>query len=264
MRTTCNAATTPHSLKEAQNPQARPGTRLAAHVAVLFETLPVQLHFLPEDVRVEDVMRRTRHAVHAFLGSAANGWGKTKLRSWLIVEYGMATEWTREDEVSPWLQPVARMADEQVREVVEDARRRMGRLLVDESSGWSTPGFAKEMIDRGLITGVIDSSGREACAPAARVQLSFLERVASLFIADYLAHPASFAHMTSCESCGEVQLYGRVTHARACMRLSSVRPPAESGVRLRDSSATVAAPASALPPAPPPRLATVTALRRSG
>ena len=91
---------------------------------MLFETLPVQLHFLPDDVRIEDVVRRTRHAAHVFLTNAARGWTRTKLRSWLIVEYGMATEWTREDEVAPWLHPVARMDDASVEAVVEDARMR--------------------------------------------------------------------------------------------------------------------------------------------
>jgi hypothetical protein len=189
---------------------------------------------------LDDVRRRTRGALYAFLGSASNGWGRAKLRSWLIVEYGMATEWTREDEVSPWLHPVARMDDDRVREVVEDARRRIGRLLVDESSGWTTPGFAQEMIDRGLITCVTDATGREAFAPAARVQLSFVERVASLFIADFLAQPSSFTNVTMCECCGEIELYGRLVHSRGCARSSTARIPAESGICLRNAVPTPA------------------------
>ena len=201
---------------------------------MLFETLPVQLHFLPDDVRIEDVVRRTRHAAHVFLTNAARGWTRTQLRSWLIVEYGMATEWTREDDVAPWLHPVARMDDASVQAVVEDARFRMTRMIVEDSRSWNKPGFAAEMLDRGLITSVTDASGREAYAPAARVELSFLERVASLFIADFLAYPKDYENVTSCECCGEILLNGRVRHSRTCVRSSAVRPPAESGVCLRE------------------------------
>lgn len=223
---------------------------------MLFDSLPVQLHFLPDDVRVEDVVRRTRNAAYAFLGSATAGWGRAKLRSWLIVEYGMATEWTREDEVSPCLMSVARMDDEGVRRTVEDARRRILRLLVAESRGWNAPGFATEMIDRGLVTCVTDASGREAFAPAARVDLSFLERVASIFIADFLTHPADYTDVSACSCCGEIQLGGRVQHARTCVKVSGMRPPTESGVCLREIEDTTPARAAYVAP--------VTPIRKSG
>jgi hypothetical protein len=201
---------------------------------VLFQSLPVQLHFLPDNVRACDVVRRTRLAARAFRGSSASGWGRTKLRSWLIVEYAMATEWSREDDVSPWSHRDAPMDDERAHELVDEVRGRITRLLVDESSGWSKPGFAAAMIDRGLITQVTDASGREAFAPAARVDLTFLERVASIFIADFLAHPEEYADVSSCECCGELEMGGVVQHVRECVKLSTVRPPAESGVCLRD------------------------------
>lgn len=221
---------------------------------MLFQSLPVQLHFLPDDVRVEDVVRRTRHAARVFRSSGATGWGRTKLRSWLIVEYAMATEWTREDDVSPWSHRDAPMDDERARELVDGARRRVTRLLVEESSHWHTPAFAAAMIDRGLVTSVTDATGREAFAPAARVDLSFLERVASIFIADFLAHPQDYADLTSCECCGELETNGHVQHVRACVKLSVMRPPAESGVRLSDATSTTT----------PARAAFVQPLRRIG
>ncbi len=202
---------------------------------MLFETLPVDLHFLPDTVRVEDVVRRTRRAADVFLTSATADWGRAKLRSWLIVEYGMATEWTREDEVAPWLAPFAGLDDLAIHEMVEDARRRVTRLMMDESAGWVGPAFAREMVARGLVTCVTDCNGRESYAPAARVELSFLQRVASLFIADFLSHPQDYACIAACPSCGEMFVGGRPRHARGCVRVSGVRAPAESGVRLREA-----------------------------
>ena len=220
---------------------------------MLFQSLPVQLHFLPDDVRVEDVVRRTRHAARVFRSSGATDWGRTKLRSWLIVEYAMATEWTREDDVSPWSHRDAPMDDERARDLVDGARRRITRLLVEESSGWNTPAFAAAMFDRGLITSVTDATGREAFAPAARVDLSFLERVASIFIADFLAHPQDNTDLSSCECCGELEINGHVQHVSACVKLSVMRPPAESGVSLRQATTTT-----------PARAAFVQPLRRIG
>jgi hypothetical protein len=214
----------------------------------LFQIVPVQLHFLPDDVHIEDVVRRTRHAATAFLTTSMLGWGRTKLRSWLIVEYGMATEWTREDEVAPWLHPVARMDDERVQATVEEVRRLVTRMVIEAPAKWSAPGFAKEMIDAGLITSVTDASGREAYAPAARVDLGLLERVASLFIADYLMHPSDYAQVVSCEHCGEMLINGRLRHARGCVR-QPMRAPAESGVTLREGVTTRPKSRSAFPAA---------------
>jgi hypothetical protein len=225
-------------------------------ISVLFQSLPVQLHFLPDNVRVEDVVRRTRLAARAFRSSASHGWGRTKFRSWMIVEYAMATEWTREDDVSPWSHRDAPMQDERARKLVDDVRKRITRLLVDESSDWNTPGFAAAMIDRGLITSVTDATGREAYAPAARAELSFLERVASVIIADFLAHPEDYAYLSSCECCGELEMNGNVQHASACVKLLPVRPPAESGVSLRELAESTAT--------TPARAAFVQPLRRIG
>lgn len=204
---------------------------------MLFESLHVDLHFLPDTVRTEDVVRRTRHAAEVFLTSAASDWGRSKLRSWLIVEYGMATEWTREDAVAPWLAPFARLEDANARELVDDARRRISRMLREESAAWMArrEEFAREMIARGLVTCVTDCSGREAYAPAARVELGFIERVASLFIADFLSHPEDYRALASCSACDEIQLGGRARHAKGCVRSSGIRPLSESGIRLRET-----------------------------
>ena len=234
----------------------RPAPALHIASSVLFQSLPVQLHFLPDNVRVEDVVRRTRLAARAFRSSASKSWGRTKFRSWLIVEYAMATEWTREDDVSPWSHRDAPMQDERARMLVDEVRLRITRLLVDESSGWNKAGFAAAMIERGLITSVTDASGREAFAPAARVELSFLERVASIFIADFLAHPEDYTCLSSCECCGELEMNGIVQHASSCVKLLPVRAPAESGVSLR---ALVSQPSTT-----PARAAFVQPLRRIG
>lgn len=198
------------------------------------QSLHVDLHFLPENVRTDDVVRRTRHAAEVFLTSATNEWGRGRLRSWLIVEYGMATEWTRDDDAAPWVAQFARLDDASARALVEDARRRIGNMLREEAATWldRRDELARATSARGLVTCVTDCNGREAYAPAARADLGLIERVASLFIADFLSHPDDYRNLGACSACGEIGLGGRVRHAKACVRSSGIRPMAESGIRL--------------------------------
>lgn len=197
-------------------------------------SLHVDLHFLPENVRTDDVVRRTRHAAEVFLTSATNEWGRGRLRSWLIVEYGMATEWTHDDDAASWISSFSRLDDASAKDLVDDARRRIATMLREEAKTWleRREELARATSARGLVTCVTDCNGREAYAPAARADLGLIERVASLFIADFLSHPDDYRALGSCSACGEVGLGGRVRHARACVRSSGIRPMHDSGIRL--------------------------------
>ena len=200
-------------------------------------------HLLPDDVRIEHVARRTRRAGLSFLTGSASGWGRTKLRSWLIIEYGMATEWTREDETATWLHPHAALSDERAHDVVEDARRRATQMIVNASRTWSSPTFASWMLEAGMIAIVCERSGREAYAPIARSGMTLFDQVASLFVADYLEHPGDYERVQSCDTCGEIPLGGRIRHAKSC-----VRPPVESGVCLVDTGERKSVRAMSWPP----------------
>ncbi len=203
------------------------GIALATSSVVLFEKPESAVHLLPEEVRIEHVARRTRKAALAFLTGAAYGWGRAKLRSWLIVEYGMATEWTRADRTPLWQHPATRLDDAEAGMLVEDVRKTVTRLVVDASRSWSEPWIAPALAERGLLAIVWEGSGREAYAPLGRADMTLLEMVGSLVVADYLANPRDYDRVQSCATCGEIPLGGRIKHARAC-----TRPPAESGVDL--------------------------------
>ena len=73
----------------------------------------------------------------------------------------------------------------------------------------------------------------------------------------FLAHPEEYRYLSSCECCGELETNGNVTHASGCVKLSSVRPPAESGICLRDLVSGKKAPTT------PARAAFVQPLRRA-
>jgi hypothetical protein len=89
------------------------------------------------------------------------------------------------------------------------------------------------MTARGLVASVTDETGRLAFAPVARAEHAFAARVASLFVADFLAHPSDYAGITACSSCGEMELAGSPRHTRACVRRAGSRPRMQSGVCYR-------------------------------
>jgi hypothetical protein len=211
-------------------------------------------HPLPGDVRVDDVVRRTRHAASAFLGSATLRWGRSKLRSWLIIEYGMATEWTREGDATSALESVSRMDEARVRSLVEEVRKRVTAMVTEAPRAWTYPAFAENAVSRRLVTTLTDVAGRVVYAPVARPELGLLERVGSLFVADFLMHPTEYDRVTSCESCGEILFHQRLRHSRACVRQSGMRPRVESGISLRESIVTSAS-ACAVTPLHPSRRA---------
>src|SRR5262245_24578968 len=82
-----------------------------------------QVRVLPSGVRARDISWRARHAGMTFLAGTAAGWTRSRLRSWLILEYGMATEWTHVPHVRPWLDPEARGSDEDVFRLTIDTRQ---------------------------------------------------------------------------------------------------------------------------------------------
>ncbi|HEY8075462.1 MAG TPA: hypothetical protein VIF62_15160 [Labilithrix sp.] len=207
---------------------------------MLFDKPESAVHLLPEQVRIEHVARRTRKAALSFLTGAAYGWTRAKLRSWLIVEYGMATEWTRADRSPLWQHPVTRTREDEVGMLVEDVRRTVTRMVIEASSAWSAPTCGAELTERGLLTVVWETSGREAYAPLGRADMTLVEIVGSLVAADYLASPGDYDRVQHCAACGEIPLGGRIKHGRACGR-----PPADSGIEL---TARVSMRPSAWPP----------------
>jgi hypothetical protein len=63
-------------------------------------------------------------------------------------------------------------------------------------------GFAKAMVDAGLVVGVIDhESSSLGFAPVSSPEMRLVDRVRSLFVADYLTSPSDYASFRVCTAC---------------------------------------------------------------
>src|SRR5437588_332088 len=86
-----------------------------------------------------------------------------------------------------------RLLDESsVEEVLVRTRERLLEMLGACASSWQHPTFAREMVNAGLVTGVRDRYGAIGYAAVDSAEQRLVDRVASLFIADYLTRPADY------------------------------------------------------------------------
>jgi hypothetical protein len=187
---------------------------------------------LPSDIVVSQLVRRARIAGLAFMTGAAFGLRRVDLRSWILEHYEGAVAYSRVGAHAIPRDESADLDEMAFAELVRHTRERVMRMLVEAHRNWSVPTFARAMIDHRLVVAIYDRSGDVAYAPAAHADLRLVDRVASLFIADFLSDPSDYALVTPCEQCGEVGLGGKVDHASWC-----TDAPTRSGIIARTRGA---------------------------
>ena len=109
--------------------------------------------------------------------------------------------------------------------VVLDARARIFEMLASSATSWKTESFARTMVEGMLVVGVTDASGAIGYAPVRYAELRLVDRVASLFVADYLTRPSDYLTLATCEECGDLAFDGEPRHAPWC-----AEPPLRSDV----------------------------------
>lgn len=113
--------------------------------------------------------------------------------------------------------PVARPVSE---EAVAALLLRSHAYLLDglrNATAWRRDAaFAREMIDEGFVVGVTDAAGAIGYAPLDAFDMRLVDRVRSLFVADFLTRPEDFASFSVCDHCGGATFDGAVSHGAAC------------------------------------------------
>jgi hypothetical protein len=179
---------------------------------------------LPHGVRVEEIVHASRVAGIAFVTRAAFGFGRIDLARWGLGEYEEATAYSRGSAAAPRLRETA-LDEVAIELAVKDARDRVLRMVHAARTTWRAPTFARDMIDFRLVIQIYDRDGGEAYAPAAFGDMRLVDRVASLFIADFLSRKDDYDHVVSCDTCGDVTIGGHARHASWC-----IEPPTHSGI----------------------------------
>ena len=186
------------------------------------------MRFLPKDETVHAVADRCREAGVAFARGTTGVWGPRDLAAWLVEHYEPATAATRtlvDARVRP-PEGAHRAVDAATLErVVLDARARIFDMLERCATAWEGESFARTMVEGMLVVGVYDAGGAIGYAPVRYAEMRLVDRVASLFVADYLTRPNDYRALVTCEECGDLAFEGVLQHETWCRE-----PPLRSDI----------------------------------
>jgi hypothetical protein len=160
---------------------------------------------------------RVRGAASAFLRGTTAGWSRRELADWLVCQYAPCAATPLYPESAEEAPASERTVDEGILErVILDARGRALRLLADLVAPSQASPIARLAVACGRVASQRDVRGGIAYSPVGLKRMRLGDRVASLFVADYLNHPSDYRWVTMCRECGEVAFAADLEHASWC------------------------------------------------
>jgi hypothetical protein len=172
---------------------------------------------LEAGVTVKDVADAARSAALGFAWGADRGWGRRELARWLVGPYARSVAVSHAARSGVRRGFTERpLAEDTVRHLL----RRSHAYLLDglrSAATWRRDSaFAREMIDEGFVIGVVDESSAIGYAPLDALDMRLVDRVRSLFVADFLTRPADYEDFVVCDTCGAPTFDLLVSHAGLC------------------------------------------------
>jgi len=172
---------------------------------------------LDRGLTVTDVADAARSAALGFAWGANNGWGKRELARWLEGPYARAVAVSHGARAGVRRRVAPRPISE---ETIETLLARAHAFLMDglrSVSEWRRDAsFAREMIDEGFVVGVVDESSAIGYAPLDAYDMRLVDRVRSLFVADFLSRPDDYEDFIICDACGAATFEGAQFHELTC------------------------------------------------
>jgi hypothetical protein len=173
---------------------------------------------------VKDQVDACRSAGLAFVWCARASWGKRELARWLVEPYTRAVDATREPLVA--CPPSQRSLDEStIQELLARSHQQVIALLRKVRTWKADERFARQMVDRGVVLGVMDDESAIGYGPVAAAGMRLSERVAALFVADFLTRPKDYAHFRICDDCEGATFDDGTLHAENCTWRPTVPAP---------------------------------------
>jgi hypothetical protein len=172
---------------------------------------------LDAGVTVKDVADAARSAALGFAWGADRGWGKRELARWLVGPYARAVR-VSHGARSGVRRAIAKrpLAEDTVAHLLERAHAYLLDGLRSVATWRRDAAFAREMIDEGFVVGVVDDSSAIGYAALDAFDMRLVDRVRSLFVADFLTRPSDYDGFVVCSSCGGATFDGAVSHAGSC------------------------------------------------
>ena len=169
--------------------------------------------------RVGDVADACRSAALGFAWSAHHGWGRRELARWLVGPYAQAAGATRPLRSSGMRRAVThRVLDEDtIADLLADVRAEILEMLRNVWTWPADPAFARSRVEEGLVAGIVDETSDIGYGPVDVAGMRLVDRVRSLFVADYLTRPSDYAAFAVCEDCEGATFDGGLYHV-GCAR----------------------------------------------
>lgn len=177
----------------------------------------MQRSFLTPGLSVHDVADRCRAAGVEFLVGSSGGWGRHELANWMTGAYAIATREVRLDPPRRRRRNASATLEATTVEALI-LRARAGVIeTLERSTHWgSADPFAPEMIAAAIVAPVTDEHGAMGYVALDIPSMRLVNRVASLFVTDYLTRPADYVSVAPCEQCGGISFAWDAYHADAC------------------------------------------------
>jgi hypothetical protein len=154
----------------------------------------------------ESLSEECRAAALSFMTGVGAGWDKLDLALWLTGDYARATRHRKHGErvATPTLGVVDEIPAETLEALVVHVRGQLLASLEMAALELGALDFAEAQVARGLVRQMIDADGRDAWVPVDGARMRLRERLESLFAADYLNAPYTYAGMFVCPRCEAV------------------------------------------------------------
>lgn len=165
----------------------------------------------------ESRLDRVRGAGAAFVRGTTLGWGRRDLAEWLVCQYSPCAAAPNHRERAYTAPSPAQPVDDVVVEpIILEARARTLRLLGDLVVPWQASPIARLAVAAGIVVSQHDARGGVAYSPVALERMRLADRVASLFVADYLNRPTDYRWLVMCRECGELSFATELAHSAWC------------------------------------------------
>jgi hypothetical protein len=164
----------------------------------------------------QTIAEDSRNAALLFMEGVARGWDKLDLVLWLTGDYARATRHRKHGERVATFAASRDIPEEAIEDLLTHVR---GQLLASLEMAATRAGaldFVGELLERGLVRPVIDAEGREAWIPVDGARVRLRQRLQSLFAADYLNAPYTYAELFVCHRCEAVVFDAHAKRAGIC------------------------------------------------
>lgn len=188
---------------------------------------------LPPGLRVKDQADACRSAGLAFMWCARASWGKRELAQWLVGPYAAATKTTTRRAAISTRPPPRSIPVDTVHALLARSHAHVVAILRACTTWQNDEGFARRMVEGDVVVGVMDVESGIGYAPVAAPGMRLVERVVSLFVADFLTRPSDYARFRVCHACSSILFDGGAEHRDVC-----TKPAPFSGPRFVASMGT--------------------------